>query len=62
MFTEHINTKNKTKKYLETKKMIEAYQIGLKYARDLPNNHIFGITSELDSTHDMSKVVKNNYN
>lgn len=42
--------------------MIEAYQSGLKNARDLPNGHIFGVGSELDPTHDMAKIVKNEFN
>lgn len=61
-FTDAINCKSKTRKFLETKKMIEAYQCGLKFARDLPNGHIFGISSELDPSHDMAKIVKNDFN
>ena len=53
--------KNKTQQYLQTKRTIEANYQGLKQARDLPNDHQFGVKSGLDAEHNMSAVVRNEY-
>ena len=52
---------NMTKKYLETKRTIDANFRGLKNARDLPNDHMYGVKSGDFEHNDMEGIVKNNY-
>lgn len=61
MFTAQINKMTKTKEYLKTRRSIDANFLGYKHSRDLPTDHKYGQSSELDPTHCMAQVVKNAY-
>ena len=61
-FLEAVENKNKGRKYLEKKMMIDANFKGLKYARDLPIDHVYGVTPENAETNDLAGTMKNAYN
>ena len=47
---------NKTKTYLKQKMVIQSNFEELKYAKDLPNDHIFGIKTEIE--HDIKGIIQ----
>ena len=61
-FLEAVENKNKGRKYLEKKLMINSNFKGLKYARDLPIDHVYGVaTPENAATNDLTGTMQNAY-
>lgn len=54
-FMEECQEMNKTKTYLKHKMQIKSSYEDLRYAKDLPNDHIFGVKNTDD--HDMKGII-----
>ena len=58
-FIEECQEMNKTKTYLKQKMAIKSNFEELRYAKDLPNDHIFGVKNEIE--HDIKGIIQNDY-
>ena len=58
-FLEAVKDMTKSRKFLQKKQIIDANHRGLKFARDLPNDHIYGRSSLEYKNNDLAGTMKN---